>query len=108
MIAGISIKTDIAVMPRQSDTNCPVNSNSAGGNVREAGVRVARKHIAWYSRGLSGGAELRRQINQSDSRALQRDRPRHLRRGFDIDSVGLDKDRLNLIANPDLRNIDIR
>src|SRR5574342_1044385 len=30
----------MAVMPRQSETNCPVNSNKAGGNVREAGVRV--------------------------------------------------------------------
>ncbi len=39
----------------------------------EAGVRVARKHIAWYSRGLPGGAELRRQINQSASRDAQRD-----------------------------------
>src|SRR5450756_3166977 len=40
MTAGISIRTDIAVIPRQSDTNEPVNSYSAGGNVREAGVRV--------------------------------------------------------------------
>ena len=40
MMAGISIKTDIAVIPRQSETNCPVNSNRAGGKVREAGVRV--------------------------------------------------------------------
>ena len=39
-MAGINIITDMAVMPRQSETNCPVNSNRAGGKVREAGVRV--------------------------------------------------------------------
>ena len=31
------------------------------------GVRVARKHIAWYSKNQTGGAEFRRQINQADS-----------------------------------------
>src|SRR3970282_1839582 len=36
----MSISTDIAVIPRQSETNCPVNSNKAGGNVRDKGVRV--------------------------------------------------------------------
>jgi hypothetical protein len=39
-MAGISINTDMAAIPRQSETNCPVNSNKAGGKVREAGVRV--------------------------------------------------------------------
>ncbi|QFY89142.1 tRNA dihydrouridine synthase DusB [Magnetovirga frankeli] len=37
-----------------------------------AGVRVARKHIAWYSKGMLGGAELRRQINQSSTCGEQR------------------------------------
>jgi len=35
------------------------------------GVRVARKHIAWYSKGLADGADFRRTINQLDSPALQ-------------------------------------
>jgi tRNA-dihydrouridine synthase B len=30
----------------------------------EAGVRIARKHIAWYSRGLPGSAEFRAGINR--------------------------------------------
>ncbi len=31
----------------------------------EAGVRIARKHVAWYSKGLPGSAEFRSAINQS-------------------------------------------
>lgn len=31
------------------------------------GVRIARKHIAWYSRGYSESATFREQINQTDS-----------------------------------------
>lgn len=31
---------------------------------RETGVRMARKHIAWYSKGLHGSADFRSQINQ--------------------------------------------
>lgn len=31
------------------------------------GVRLARKHVAWYSKGLPGSAEFRRAINQRDS-----------------------------------------
>jgi tRNA-dihydrouridine synthase B len=31
----------------------------------EVGSRVARKHIAWYSRGLPGSAEFRAEINQT-------------------------------------------
>ena len=31
----------------------------------EVGSRIARKHIAWYSRGLSGSAEFRAAINQT-------------------------------------------
>jgi nifR3 family TIM-barrel protein len=30
------------------------------------GLRLARKHVAWYSRGLPGSAEFRAQINQLD------------------------------------------
>jgi tRNA-dihydrouridine synthase B len=32
----------------------------------EAGSRIARKHIAWYSKGLPGSAEYRAAINQTD------------------------------------------
>ena len=35
------------------------------------GVRVARKHISWYSKGLVGGAIFRHHINQLDSVAAQ-------------------------------------
>ena len=31
------------------------------------GVRVARKHISWYSKGAVGGASFRQQMNQMDS-----------------------------------------
>jgi tRNA-dihydrouridine synthase B len=31
---------------------------------RETGVRMARKHIAWYSKGLHGSADFRAQVNQ--------------------------------------------
>ncbi|HVY12851.1 MAG TPA: tRNA dihydrouridine synthase DusB [Alphaproteobacteria bacterium] len=30
----------------------------------EAGIRIARKHLGWYSKGYVGGAEFRAQINQ--------------------------------------------
>ena len=30
----------------------------------DAGVRLARKHIGWYSRGLPGSAEFRAAVNQ--------------------------------------------
>ena len=30
---------------------------------REAGARIARKHISWYTKGLSGSAAFRRQMN---------------------------------------------
>ena len=30
----------------------------------EAGVRIARKHVAWYSRGLPGSAEFRAAVNR--------------------------------------------
>jgi tRNA-dihydrouridine synthase B len=35
----------------------------------QTGVRLARKHIAWYSKGLPGSAEFRSQINRVDSAA---------------------------------------
>lgn len=35
------------------------------------GVRVARKHISWYSKGLVGGAAFRHRVNQVDSVAAQ-------------------------------------
>ncbi len=31
----------------------------------EAGVRVARKHVSWYSRGLAGSAEFRAAVNRT-------------------------------------------
>jgi tRNA-dihydrouridine synthase B len=31
------------------------------------GVRVARKHIGWYSKGHARGAEFRQQINRAES-----------------------------------------
>jgi tRNA-dihydrouridine synthase B len=38
-----------------------------------AGVRIARKHIAWYSRGLPGATGLRERINRVDNASDQRD-----------------------------------
>jgi len=35
------------------------------------GVRIARKHIAWYSKTLPGGAAFRKQINNSDTTTQQ-------------------------------------
>jgi tRNA-dihydrouridine synthase B len=32
----------------------------------DTGVRIARKHIGWYSKGLPGSAEFRRAVNQID------------------------------------------
>jgi tRNA-dihydrouridine synthase B len=37
-----------------------------------AGVRVARKHISWYSKGLPGGAVFRHRINQVETTEAQR------------------------------------
>jgi tRNA-dihydrouridine synthase B len=38
----------------------------------DAGLRLARKHIAWYSRGLPGSAEFRATVNQlGDSTAVE-------------------------------------
>jgi tRNA-dihydrouridine synthase B len=38
----------------------------------ELGVRVARKHIGWYSKGCIGGAAFRRTINTMETPAEQR------------------------------------
>ena len=33
---------------------------------RQTGVRLARKHVAWYSKGLPGSAEFRVQVNRCE------------------------------------------
>jgi tRNA-dihydrouridine synthase B len=39
----------------------------------ETGIRMARKHVAWYSKGLQGSAEFRASVNQlTDPPALRR------------------------------------
>jgi tRNA-dihydrouridine synthase B len=45
---------------------------------RETGVRMARKHLAWYSKGLPGSAEFRAEINRQD----EPERVRGLLRAF--------------------------
>jgi tRNA-dihydrouridine synthase B len=32
-----------------------------------AGVRIARKHIAWYCRGIAGAAGFRQRINRAEN-----------------------------------------
>jgi tRNA-dihydrouridine synthase B len=34
---------------------------------RERGVKVARKHISWYTKGLAGSASFRHRMNQLES-----------------------------------------
>jgi tRNA-dihydrouridine synthase B len=34
---------------------------------REPGLRLARKHVAWYSKGLPGSAEFRAEVNRLDN-----------------------------------------
>ena len=38
-----------------------------------AGVRIARKHLGWYTESLAGGAALRRDVNAAVTRAEQQD-----------------------------------
>jgi hypothetical protein len=38
----------------------------------ETGVRIARKHISWYTKGLVGSAAFRHMMNQLPTIALQR------------------------------------
>jgi tRNA-dihydrouridine synthase B len=40
---------------------------------RETGVRMARKHLAWYSKGLPGSAEFRAKINRQEEPENVRD-----------------------------------
>jgi tRNA-dihydrouridine synthase B len=40
---------------------------------RDPGVRLARKHVAWYSKGLPGSAEFRVQVNRCDTAEAVRD-----------------------------------
>jgi len=44
----------------------------------EVGARIARKHVAWYSKGLPGSAEFRAAVNQTIDTA----RVRQLIRSF--------------------------
>lgn len=39
---------------------------------RETGVRIARKHVAWYSKGLRGSTEFRARVNQMHDAGLVR------------------------------------
>jgi tRNA-dihydrouridine synthase B len=39
----------------------------------DVGLRIARKHISWYSKGLSGSAEFRSQVNQMSDGQLVMD-----------------------------------
>jgi tRNA-dihydrouridine synthase B len=32
----------------------------------QPGLRIARKHLGWYSKGLPGSAEFRAAVNQTD------------------------------------------
>ncbi|HYD68830.1 tRNA dihydrouridine synthase DusB [Azospirillum sp.] len=47
---------------------------------REPGLRVARKHVSWYSKGLHGSAEFRSEINRMDDVEAVR---RHIRAFYD-------------------------
>ena len=38
----------------------------------ESGVRIARKHISWYTKGLAGSAAFRHRMNQLPTVELQR------------------------------------
>ena len=40
---------------------------------RDPGVRLARKHVAWYSKGLPGSAEFRVQVNRCETPEAVRD-----------------------------------
>jgi tRNA-dihydrouridine synthase B len=50
---------------------------------RETGVRMARKHLAWYSKGLPGSAEFRAEINRQD----EPERVKELLRAFYIPQI---------------------
>ena len=40
---------------------------------RETGVKVARKHVSWYTKGLAGSASFRHRMNQLETCAEQLD-----------------------------------
>jgi tRNA-dihydrouridine synthase B len=44
----------------------------------DIGMRIARKHIGWYSKGLPGSAEFRAAVNQTEAV----NKVRELIRGF--------------------------
>jgi tRNA-dihydrouridine synthase B len=39
----------------------------------DQGVRIARRHLGWYAKGLPGGAELRHRLNRATTSQQQRD-----------------------------------
>ncbi len=49
------------------------------------GIRIARKHLAWYSKGHPGGAAFRNKINNSDTTIAQR---QQVRQFFDCQRDG--------------------
>jgi tRNA-dihydrouridine synthase B len=36
----------------------------------ETGVKIARKHLGWYTKGLPGSAEFRNRVNSQDDPAV--------------------------------------
>ena len=36
----------------------------------ETGVKMSRKHMGWYTKGLPGSAEIRNQVNRQDDPAV--------------------------------------
>jgi tRNA-dihydrouridine synthase B len=59
---------------------------------RYLGVRVARKHLSWYTKGRPGGAQFRRAVNRAQTRdeqqALIRDLCNGLEAGTEAPMVG--------------------
>ena len=54
--------TALGAAERRGDNALPMRSSSHFGS--HAGVRLARKHVSWYSRGLPGSAEFRAAMNR--------------------------------------------
>jgi tRNA-dihydrouridine synthase B len=59
----------------------------------EAGVRIARKHIGWYVKGLAGGNEFRQAMNRLDTVPAQLAAVEHF-----LDGLSSDGERLNYIG----------
>jgi tRNA-dihydrouridine synthase B len=53
-------------LPYQLDTVLGHYDAMLGHYGTAVGVRIARKHVAWYSKGLPGSAEFRAAVNRSD------------------------------------------